>query len=468
MSQATGFRLSPGSRVAIVGGGPAGSFTALHLLRFAREADVPLSVTIFERKDFRRRGQTGCNKCAGILSPRLVRALEAAGLSIPSRLIMAQPTSYVLHLAGEAVEIFEPGPDRRVLSVYRGGGPLHADLSPEVSFDAWLLDQARAAGAEVVSANVRRISVASNAPNGRQFAEVEVEGQKLAFDLVVLATGVNAQVPALEGIAYQPPRTAVMAQDELALATGLTPSQRKQVQIHFGSQHGLLFGALIPKGELLNASLLGHDLTGDAVGALLQRPESAWLSGGGLSRLCGCHPRVAVAPARAIFSDRFVAVGDAAVSRLYKDGIGSAFFTARQVAWTAVNMGIAGRDFARGYAPLCRSIALDNRVGALLFDMWERGQRRPWWARTWLRVLSVEQSLPTARQYYHLALWDLLTGADSYAGIARRLMQPDAVGTALLGLLFETRFARPLGLPTGAAARKVLEGDPPPGTPLPG
>jgi flavin-dependent dehydrogenase len=464
---AVGLHLSPGSRVAIVGGGPAGSFTAFHLLQFAREAGVPLSVTVFERKDFRRRGQTGCNKCAGILSPRLVRALEAVSLSIPSRLVMAQPTSYVLHLASEPVEIVQPGPDRGVLSVYRGGGPLRAELSPDVSFDAWLLDQTRAAGAEVVSANVRRINAGSGTPKGQQPVEVEVEGHKLAFDLIVLAIGVNAQLPALEGSAYQSPRTAVMAQDELALGTGVSPARRNQVQIHFGPRDGLLFGAVTPKGELFNASLLGHDLAGDPVGALLRRPEYAPLLEGGLSRLCGCHPRVAVSPARGIFSDRFVAVGDAAVTRLYKDGIGSAFFTARQAAWTAVNLGIGSQDFARGYASLCRSIAMDNRVGALLFGIWERVQAHSFWASTWLRVLSAERSLPVERRRSHLALWDLLTGADSYAGIAKRLLRPDALGTVLVGLLSESRLAQRFGLLAGSTASDTLESDPPPEMPLP-
>ncbi len=71
-----GLHLSSGSRVAVVGGGPAGSLVALHLLRFASRMAIPLSVTIFERKDFGRRGPAGCNKCAGILSARVMQGLS--------------------------------------------------------------------------------------------------------------------------------------------------------------------------------------------------------------------------------------------------------------------------------------------------------------------------------------------------------------------------------------------------------
>ena len=67
--------------------------------------------------------------------------------------------------------------------------------------------------------------------------------------------------------------------------------------------------------------------------------------------LCGCTPRIAVRPARQFFGPRWVAVGDASVVRLYKDGIGSAFYTAQRAMTTAVEQGISQRAFAAAYAP---------------------------------------------------------------------------------------------------------------------
>ena len=49
-------RLEEGATVAIIGGGPAGSFAAIHLLRLARERGLGLRVVVFE---YRRRAAPG-------------------------------------------------------------------------------------------------------------------------------------------------------------------------------------------------------------------------------------------------------------------------------------------------------------------------------------------------------------------------------------------------------------------------
>ena len=90
----------------------------------------------------------------------------------------------------------------------------------------------------------------------------------------------------------------------------------------------------------------------------------------GYVSLCGCTPRIAVRPARRYFGARWVAVGDAAVTRLYKDGIGSAFFTAQCAMQTAVEQGISHQAFQKTYGPFCRSVATDNLYGRMLFRLW--------------------------------------------------------------------------------------------------
>jgi flavin-dependent dehydrogenase len=427
-------RLYPGARIAIVGGGPSGSFAALHLLRLARQRGMTISVTIFERKRFGLRGPAGCNKCAGILSVRVTRGLKELGLRIPESLVLSRLEGYILHLAGRAIPIARPDPSRTILSVYRGGGPLHGDLSPDVSFDEWLLTEACAAGAERIMASVRKISAGP-------LMEVETDLGRSSFHLVVLASGVNTRPPVLEGLNYIAPETEVMAMDELALNTPLSAAQRRQAHVYIGRQTGLIFGALLPKDNYLSLSLLGHGFAGDPVKAFLAREDCDWLDETGAMGLCGCRPKIATTPAHAFFGDRFVTVGDAGVTRLYKDGIGSAYQTAWQAARTAFEIGISEQAFARGYAPLCRSIARDNRIGKLLFAPWEGRNPRLYdlWERCWLYVLLAEEQLALRERRGHLAVWSLLTGDDTYWGILRNVLSLRIIAMLIAGSLVRRR-----------------------------
>ena len=143
-------RLQSGDRVCIVGGGPAGSFAALHLLKLAQAQGLSLEVLIFEPRKFSQPGPGGCNRCAGILSYRLVRGLESLGLLLPDEVIMAKLGAYSLQLDGEVVRIEQPDTRRQILSVYRGGGPRLLQDEPVPSFDGYLLSQAIALGASHV------------------------------------------------------------------------------------------------------------------------------------------------------------------------------------------------------------------------------------------------------------------------------------------------------------------------------
>jgi len=85
-------KLPDGSCVAVIGGGPAGSFFAIHLLQQARTLKRHLDVVIVEKRgptgpdsnDFQCKG---CNFCAGLISPRLNDVLGAQGLLVPDEII---------------------------------------------------------------------------------------------------------------------------------------------------------------------------------------------------------------------------------------------------------------------------------------------------------------------------------------------------------------------------------------------
>jgi flavin-dependent dehydrogenase len=398
--------LSEGSRVCIVGGGPAGSLSALHILRFAAQERLGLDVRIFEPRDFTTPGPGGCNRCAGVLSSGLLDGLARLGVVIPQGVIQATLRSYALQLDHELVPIHQPDPARRIVSVYRGGGPRLNQSGPIDSFDDFLLSEAVRRGATRIRARVGRV-----AWEGQPVLYVERE--RLPADLLVLATGVNSRPPLDLTYGYKPPRTAVMAQDEIRRPAGWPPDQ---VRAFFQKPKGLTFGALIPKGDYLNISLLGKRLATDAVSDFMDaQGMAAWLSSGSL---CGCTPRVAVGGARSYFGDRWVAVGDAAVTRLYKDGIGSAYATARAAMQTAVYQGISRPAFRRAYAPVCRRVAADNRYGRLLYRLWSFVLRSPPLLRAWKGALQAEADKPPERQVHTRVLWGMLTGDEPY----RRLL----------------------------------------------
>ena len=60
-------------------------------------------------------------------------------------------------------------------------------------------------------------------------------------------------------------------------------------------------------------------------------------------------------------------VGDSGATRLFKDGIGAAYRTAKAAAKTAAFHGVDAQSFESYYAPLCRKISNDNKVGKFVF-----------------------------------------------------------------------------------------------------
>jgi flavin-dependent dehydrogenase len=409
-------RLEDGDRVCIVGGGPAGSLAALHLLREIDQLGMRLELLIFEPRNFQLPGPGGCNRCAGILSSRLIAGLASLGISLPGEVIQSEIRAYSIHLNGELIRIDQPEPGNSIVSIYRGGGPrLHQD-GPTASFDGYLLDQACARGAKRIPARVISVSW-----DGRPV--LHTARDTFPADLVILATGINSHSPLARAFGYRPPPTEIMAQDEFLLPDGWPPDL---VSVYFQKPSGLVFGALIPKGRYVNLSLLGQGLATDAI--------SEFIEAHGLGRellsaqsLCGCTPRIAVGMARHYFGDRWVAVGDAAVTRLYKDGIGSAFSTADKAVRTAIHVGISGADFRKGYQPLCREIVKDNNYGKILFRLWASMLRVPVLTRAWIDILRAEEGLHQSQKNHARILWGMFTGSEPYRSLFRRLIRAETI-----------------------------------------
>jgi hypothetical protein len=221
-----------------------------------------------------------------------------------------------------------------------------------------------------------------------------------------------------------------MVQDEV-LRPDSWPSD--EVNVYLKQPVGMIFGVLTPKGRSLNVSLLGHGLTQDAVTRFIDLvemgPDQPELVG-----LCGCAPRIAVRPAKHFFGERWVAVGDAAVTRLYKDGIGSAFFTAKTAMRVAITDGVSKHAFQKGYLPYCKRIAVDNLYGQLLFRLWEITLKTPFLLEGWKRAVRREIELPSEQRIHMRILWGMLTGDEPYKDLAFLFLRRPAMRGMWFGL----------------------------------
>jgi len=120
--------LEDGTRVGIIGGGPAGSLFAYFLLTFAERMDLQLSVDIYEPRNFAMAGPGGCNMCGGIVSESLIQALAVEGIELPSTIVQRGIDSYVMHTDRETIKLDTPLREKRIAAVHRGGGPRDIDV----------------------------------------------------------------------------------------------------------------------------------------------------------------------------------------------------------------------------------------------------------------------------------------------------------------------------------------------------
>ena len=128
-------KIVTGSKVAIIGGGPASSLFALYLLYYARLRGIQPDITIYQERSFDKPGPAGCKGCAGILSISLLRNLGELGLSIPEETIQSKIEPYAVHSPYISISISNPEKGLQITSVYRGSGPQISHDESLVSFD---------------------------------------------------------------------------------------------------------------------------------------------------------------------------------------------------------------------------------------------------------------------------------------------------------------------------------------------
>ena len=432
------FNLQDGSRIAVVGGGPAGSFFAFFLLRMADAIDLDLDVQIFEPRSFARCGPAGCNHCGGIVSESLVQILAAEGIRLPRSVVQRGVESYVVHMDVGDVAIESPVHEQRIAALYRGNGPREGGQAALASFDGFLQGMAVEQGARVVN---RLISGARR--EGERPCLSFANGDEETYDLVAVASGVNSNlIDLLSDLNedYQRPKTT------RAYICEFRSTEEEVLRLLGRSVHVFLlsiprfeFAAIIPKGPFATVVMVGDDLDNELVHAFLNDPVvRRTFPTDVVPCVCSCSPLINLGARARPYADRVVMVGDSGVTRLYKDGIGAAFRTGKAAATTAVFHGVSKDDFAQHFWPACRNIVNDNRVGRVMFATNAIMKNSRFTRRAMLHMARQEQARQGAKPHMSSLLWNMFTGSAPYTEMFRGTLHPGFLfhflASALAGL----------------------------------
>jgi len=474
--------------VAVVGGGPAGSFFAIRLMRRARERGKEVEVVIFERKQevcFYRPAPfsswEGCNYCAGGLSPRLVEALRNEGLEIPEEVIESRASEIIVHADWKSIPLAVPE-GRELLSVFRGSRPRERAMR-YVNFDTWLLNLAIEQGARVITAEVVSIRYSGQGNPVVSYRSPDKSEENAAvpdesairlsgittstestreFDFAVVASGVNRRPgmdvrsePLLATLGQMMPRFRP-PKVRRAVIVEMT-DLNEQLRVIEGELHFIQYGSkelhvemasVMPKRGWITTAILGKSVDQAEPSSLLKIVEK-FLELPHIRRLipyrsklvprCCCNPNMTVGAAKHPFGNRIALTGDLAVARLYKDGLYSAFLTSSALADCVLDCGIDERSLRRKFGKVVRQMEADNRYGRWIFRLSRLMLGHPTLSRV-LYLAVIMERMTTPRERHRLApvLWGVASGDASYRASLVRMLHPSSIWQILTGGVFVT------------------------------
>ena len=441
--------LENGSKIGVVGGGPAGSFFSFFAFDLAKRKGINIEIDIYEIKNFSKTGPAGCNHCGGIVSESLVEMLSEDGIILPAQVIRRGIESYTLHIEQGSATIDTILREHPIASIFRGSGPLGSTETSLQSFDGYLLDLCEKKGAKIFR---EKITDAENEPDG---ITLTTNSSKRKYDLVVGAVGLNPKaLKIFQNIIpnFKPPETTNTFIGEYFLGAEV-------ISRHFGnSMHvfllnipGIKFGALIPNGVYVTLVLLGKEIDKEIADRFLNSEAvlSCFPERTDLKNIipCQCFPSINIKNAKNPYSDRVVLIGDSSSSKLYKNGIGAAYITGKAAANTAFSDGISKKDFKKSFQPVCSELDKDNAVGQLIFSVTTVIQKSSFLKKMLFRMVVKEQTKERGKREMSSLLWDTFTGSAPYKRIFLRTLNPLLIATLVWNIIRELfRFNKKYGL----------------------
>ena len=347
--------LEEGQTVVVIGGGPGGTSCAITLSRLAKRRNIDLNIVLYEGKDFGKNEQF--NPCVGVLSPPIEEILEKKlGIKFPHELILEKIPAYYLHSDDEVIKL--EGDGEESFAVHR------------MLFDNYLLHCAKDAGVKVIHGRVTNIDIE---PSG---VMVYSEKDNRRADVVVGAFG-------LDGGACKVFETATRYRAGGYMSTILTKFYPEKEEMEkFGncihaflpSLRGIEFGAITPKIDHLDINIAGSKVNWRWMDDFLLMPQVTRVlpSNFAMQRheLFYSRWQFPTSPAKNLFGDRYVTVGDAAgIIRAFKGkGVNTACMTGIRAAEIMMDVGIskeAFKDFYNSFSNITSDLPYGKAIRML-------------------------------------------------------------------------------------------------------
>ncbi len=430
------FFLKDGSKIAIIGGGPAGCFFANFALKIAKQKGIKVDITIFEGKDFCQKGPRGCNMCSGVISEKLYGELKESGMLPPDRFVQTEIKGYYFHTNDGGIEVKNPRPsvEKKILTVNRGGGPMFSQQSENGSFDNFLLQHVKDMGANISFDIVSDVILPSNTKEqvkvifGKSGSREEINVD-LAVGSFGLNTGILEKIKR-QGSNYTPPRTVRACQAEIYLGSkNVSKYLGNRIHVFSLGIKPITYASFTPRGDYITVTLIGKsDLNKAHLIEFLNNPivrrtfpEQGWKMPKGF---CICFPKINITQARHPFADRFVVIGSAGLSRYYKHGMESAFNTSRIVANSVFESGVSEKAFWREYYKPVKALwGPDCSYGRRVFALNNYLTSRRRISAGYFSFLISDKKFPVAKMQLEL-LWNMFTGSISFKKIFFGLFNP--------------------------------------------
>lgn len=460
---------SPGkddNRFVVVGGGPAGSFFAVHLLKEAKRLNREIQVLIIEKKKNAKNQDNhwcseGCNFGAGVISPRLNALMDQCGIDVTPETIESKIDRIWIHELWKNIPLKVPK-EMKMYSVFRGSLP--SKLKDKQSgFDTFLLKKAFEEGAQVLTGEVRKIESDSDM---LYLITRLASGIVLSIpaSFVAVATGVNAGLgkdyrdsEIIRSIQRMNPkfipamlRKTIIFELQIQRETLQKNLNNAVYFIQYASKASPFENiALVPKGEHLTVAAIGKHIdkavfpeeTLKVIERILKLPQLERILPdiGSYPVACACSPMVTVSVARNPYANRLAIIGDAVGSQLYKDVLYPAYLTASRLAHIVLREGTDKKTLARVYGKTVKWLSWDNRFGRLVFRIMQLTFSNPLLSRIVYQAFATELKIRHKSQRpLAEVLWKIASAGADYGEILGGMLNYRFLRSVIIGGLLVT------------------------------